>query len=215
MYISKIGADSHRAEGVQPVDEKEELRLRKVYQNGSLCGNVSDNLIVQHYIHNPLLLYGHKFDFRMYMVIASTNPVIAYYHDGFLRVSLHEYDVNSQDKGKKAMIHLIRLTQEPFLVRSSIYELFGVDFMLDENLNLWFIESNSAPMLVGGSEEKERFVTKMLKDQSEIITGLLRSRMKRVISYVNSLLEEDEVLRMSSEDIYIPSLGTRGLNLLN
>jgi len=274
VYISKIGAGSHRAEGVQPVDEQEEQRLRKLYQNGSLCGRVKNNLIVQHYIANPLLLHGHKFDFRMYMVIASTNPVIAYYHDGFLRVSLHQYDVNSTDKGtlltntalsysafdlakrngtfagmtetelknfqiwsfarlqdhllerglitdqnwlnnylrpefKKAMIHLIRLTQEPFLVQSSIYELFGVDFMLDDNLNLWFIEANSNPMLVGGSEEKEKFVTQMLKDQLEIVVGLLRSRMKRVISYVNSLIEEEEAWMLSSDDVYISGLKSK------
>jgi hypothetical protein len=32
------------------------------------------------------------------MVIASTNPLIVYYHDGFLRLSLYEYDPNSKNK---------------------------------------------------------------------------------------------------------------------
>ena len=34
----------------------------------------------------------------MYMLIASTNPLALYYHDGFLRVSLTKYDKNSNEK---------------------------------------------------------------------------------------------------------------------
>ena len=50
---------------------------------------------MQRYISKPLLLDGHKFDFRIYMLIASTNPLQLFYHDGFLRVSLLQYDENS------------------------------------------------------------------------------------------------------------------------
>ena len=52
---------------------------------------------MQKYITNPYLLEGHKFDFRIYMLIASTNPLIVYYHDGFLKVSLHLFDANSKE----------------------------------------------------------------------------------------------------------------------
>ena len=55
-------------------------------------------MLVQQYITNPLLLDGHKFDFRIYMQIASTDPLTLYYHDGFLRVSLLNYDKNSKEK---------------------------------------------------------------------------------------------------------------------
>jgi len=101
VYIRKKGAGAHRAEGVQPVHEEEEQEIRKFFGNGTLCGKGSDvipHYIIQQFIHNPLLLEGHKFDFRVYMLIASTNPYIAYYHDGFLRLSLHKYDVTSTDK---------------------------------------------------------------------------------------------------------------------
>lgn len=51
----------------------------------------------------PFLLHGtRKFDFRAYMVIASMDPLIVLYHDGFLRISLSDFDENKGD----ATIHL-------------------------------------------------------------------------------------------------------------
>jgi hypothetical protein len=69
-----------------------------------MCGKIIDNILAQQYITNPLTLSnffkkdGRKFDFRIYMLIASVDPLILYYHDGFLRVSLLTYDKNSTEK---------------------------------------------------------------------------------------------------------------------
>jgi len=258
VFIRKVGTDVHKAIGVQPVNEEEEEALRSIYENGALCGKELSrptNFIVQKFIHNPLLIEGHKFDFRSYMMVASTNPLILYYHDGFLRVSLSKYDVYSNDKNvlltntalnsdifeqadqgvlyngmnatelkefhlwtlpelekyllkkqlvtdqnwlenqlrpqfKKAMIHLIRATQKPFLKWSSIYEIFGVDFMLDENLVLWFLECNTSPNFVGSNEKVEKLLVKMLKDHYEIVYGILRSRLLRILNFVNQVTQD-------------------------
>ena len=255
VYIRKKGSGAHRAQGVQPVNEIEEEEIRKYYANGTLCGAQNDsipNYIIQQFVHNPLLLEGHKFDFRIYMLIASTNPYIAYYHDGFLRLSLHKYDVQSNDKDvlltntelskgifdqvkngglfngmnetqlrdfqmwnftqlqnyllekklindnnwidnylrpqfKKAMIHLVRMAKGSIVSYSSVCELFGSDFILDENLVLWYLESNTSPSLIPTSSAKEKFFTKMLSDYYEVLIGLLRSRMKRVVVFINKL----------------------------
>jgi len=252
VYIRKLGIGSHMAKGVQPVDDDEEGEIRKIWRNGELCGKIQKNYIIQNFVDKPLLVEGHKFDFRIYLLVASTNPVIAFYHDGFLRVSVHKYDINSKDKSvlltntelskgafkqaangtlingmnetelrnfqmwnfnrlhnylmetgkvsdpqwidnylrpefKKAMIHLIRMSQSTFVKISSVYELFGVDFMLDEEMNLWFLECNSSPVMTGTSEEKEKFMIQMLKDHFEIVIGLLRSRTIRIINYVNEV----------------------------
>ena len=74
------------------MDAELEKSIQIEYQNGSLCGSIYKNIVMQRYISNPLLIEGHKFDFRIYMLVASTNPLIVYYHDGFLRVSLELYD---------------------------------------------------------------------------------------------------------------------------
>jgi len=271
VFIRKVAAGSHRGEGVQPVNDEEEKALLTDYANGMKCGKVTQIYIVQNYIHNPLLIDGHKFDFRMYMLIASTNPLMAFYHDGFLRVTLAKYDVNSNEKKvlltnlalnkqiydevkggnlykgmdeeelkvaqqwsfdrlqdyllekgiitdpnwldnylrpefKKAMIHLLRLSSYNFMKHSSLYELYGVDFMLDENLNLWFIEANSSPALHGYSIPMEKFIVKMLHDHFEVVMSLLRSRMKRVIDYVNVLTTKSLVVRNGRRRLVIKNI---------
>ena len=248
VFIRKISVASHQGKGVQPVDEDEERNLTEQYGGGSLCGKNDNPVIVQRYIHNPLLVEGHKFDFRIYMLIASVNPLVVYYHDGFLRVSFYEYDVTNKEKGmhltntaqsaiamkkaikegmnetelqslqmwnltrftdylvrigkvksrdwldeylrpqfQQAMQHLVRMTQHRFYQYSSSSELMGVDFMLDEDLNLWFIEANIGPELKGTPKEKEILVTRMIYDMLEILTSQLKSRLKRAIKYINWL----------------------------
>jgi tubulin polyglutamylase TTLL1 len=273
VYMKKL-PNKHRGEGVIPMNQEVETELREKYDNGKKCGEVKTPIIMQDYIHNPLLLNGNKFDFRMYMVVASTNPLIAYYHDGFMRVSLMNYDINSDDKKvlltnlalnheitdaaksgkkfmgmdeeevrhaqrwsferlqnyllekrlisdpnwldnylrpefKKAYIHLIRMAFKKYFVNSSIYELFGVDFMLDTNFNIWFIEANDGPAFSGYSVPIEKHVMGMLRDHFRIIHGLLRSRMKRVMDYVNTLITTNDYTISNRGNLHMKDLESK------
>jgi len=98
---------------------------------------------------------------------------------------------------RTAMAHIGRMTSQTFLKRSNTYELFGIDFILDEELNLFFIECNSGPVLEGTSKEKEHFISKMLLDHLDIMFGYLRSRTKRIVQYINQLAKE-----LPEENIY-------------
>ena len=271
LFIRKIASGAHRGEGVQPVDKGEEADLRKIYENGKKCGAVQKNYIIQTYVHNPLLLNGHKFDFRVYLLVASTDPLIAYYHDGFLRVTLADYDASSSDKKvlltnlalnkqiyddakggnlyegmdeealkqaqqwsyqklqdylmekeiikdsnwldnhlrpqfKKAMIHLVRMTSHAFRKDKTTFQLFGVDFLLDTNLNLWFIEANSGPAIGGYSVPMEKFIVEMVQDHFDIVYGILRSRVKRILNYINKIVQEGEVILLSTGEVEIKNL---------
>lgn len=254
QYLIKLGYGAHRAMGVFLLDANETENMKTVYENGQLCGIENKSRIAQTYIPNPLLLdLKNKFDFRVYMLVASTNPLIVYYHDGFLRVSLQQYDKHSDDKsvhltnthlskdifaeakeknmtfnnmteqelrdyqmwtfedladyllntGKikdpkwldnylrpsfyEAFIHIVRMSAHAFWNQSNVYELFGLDFMLDEDLNLWFIECNSSPQLIGTNEYKTKFLVKMLEDVFEIQYSYYRSRMKRALRLIKEM----------------------------
>jgi len=251
QFVIKLGYGAHRAKGVFIFDRNETEVWREFYDNGNKCGVENKSIIAQTYITNPLLLdLNNKFDFRVYMLVASTNPLMVYYHDGFLRVSLSLYDKNSSDKnvhltnthlskelfadaeennktilgmtadelrdyqmwtferlgdylykdGKvedpnwventlkpqfyQAFIHTVRMSAHAFWNQSNVYEMFGLDFMLDDELNLWFIECNSSPQLIGTNDHKTKFLITMLTDLFEIQYGLYRSRMKRVLEVI-------------------------------
>ena len=83
------------------------------------------------------------------------------------------------------------MSAHAFWNQSNVYELFGLDFMLDEELNLWFIECNSSPQLIGTNEYKTNFLIKMLEDVFEIQYSYYRSRMKRALRLIKRMNGEE------------------------
>lgn len=54
----------------------------------------ANELIVQEYISDLLLLGGHKFDIRVFVLISGTAPYMMFYHEGYLRVAIQPFDIN-------------------------------------------------------------------------------------------------------------------------
>ena len=67
------------------------------FESSLTCGT-NNEYVIQKYIGNPLLVNEKKFDFRVYMLIANIDPLVILYFDGFLRVSLSEYDIASNNE---------------------------------------------------------------------------------------------------------------------
>lgn len=51
--------------------------------------------VIQKYLENPLLINGHKFDIRMYIMMVGNR--ILYYRDGFVRINPTDYTLNNLD----------------------------------------------------------------------------------------------------------------------
>jgi len=79
------------------------------------------------------------------------------------------------------------MAEESFYKSSSVFEMYGLDFVMDENLNIFLIECNASPQLIGTSQKKTDFLTNMLRDLFEIEYAYLRSRMKRVHKFIQEM----------------------------
>mmetsp|Transcript_43910 Transcript_43910/g.70249 ORF Transcript_43910/g.70249 Transcript_43910/m.70249 type:complete len:1012 (+) Transcript_43910:449-3484(+) len=162
-------------------------------QNASM--SALERKLVMEYIERPLLLERSKFDVRVYMLIASSEPWIVFYHQGYLRRSLFEYSSTSTNRAVyltnthyqakrenfklsdhiwtfdtlqayltrngRAGAHYVDSVLEPYIKRvanfvfqtarpklerrKGSFHLFGLDFMIDENFQVHFIEANGYP----------------------------------------------------------------------
>ena len=248
---------------------EEEAEIRRIWNNGKDCGTVQNNYIIQHDIKNLFHLDKFWYDIRVHMLVASTDPLIVFYYDGFLVVNdkredwsvllndlplfnlenrngiykqeeeyvfefLKRYEQWTFDRLppkrlvddniisdpdwlnnflrpqlKKAMLHLVRMANRNVLKNPSMYELFSVDFKLDVNFNLWLIETRPIHELSKYHGLMEDFIAKMLQDHFEIVHGLLRSRMKRIIKYVNELTRSQDKKESGEEGWHIDNADQR------
>jgi len=260
IYI-KTGSLDEFSKNFFILDVEEDDQIRTVFQNGENCGKIDTNYVIQSYNSDPLLVDMYHFSVRAYLLIASVNPIIAYYHDGYIKATLTDLSFGDQPKTrvkintiqtsqnrstqefkvmnapyseqwsfkrfenyltkegvvqdsnwlgnylrpeiKKAMIHLVKMSKGHFFKSVAVYESFGVDFMVDYEFNLWFTECIPNPILHSSDPELKPFMKKMLKDHFEIIVGLTRSRIKRIITYVNSIMSEVESDNIFEGQIHI------------
>jgi len=67
---------------------------------------------------------------------------------------------------RKAMLHLMRMTSQDFLMHPDLFGYFGVDFLLDDDLHMWFLEIVDQPGLLSKTPE-------MTKVTDETFSNLL------------------------------------------
>mmetsp|Transcript_10040 Transcript_10040/g.11573 ORF Transcript_10040/g.11573 Transcript_10040/m.11573 type:complete len:594 (-) Transcript_10040:102-1883(-) len=90
IWIAKPGGSFH-GKGITIHDSIQSLQKKF----GTCAKMLSDGVVVQEYIKDPALMGGHKFDLRSYLLIASTDPFIVFYHDGFIRRAENKYSTDT------------------------------------------------------------------------------------------------------------------------
>jgi len=75
---------------------------------------------------------------------------------------------------------IIKITQdvlnkssEVIEFRANSFELFGFDFAMDKNLNLWLIEINMSP----ACSERQPWLTEMLDDMANGVTSMIAAKV--------------------------------------
>ena len=186
---------------------KKKKKLSNIY--------ISNELIIQKYLDNPLLYRKRKFDIRCF-VLVDWNLNVFFCREGHLKASSFTYDVNNinkfihitnhsfQKKSKKfeqfemgneisysEFKNFLREENIPlsnfdkiiekmkFIVKLSFqavngnmmrtpdvlsFELFGYDFIVDNEYNPWLLEINNNPGLSISSPVIEKIIPRMMDD---------------------------------------------------
>ena len=212
----------------QKSDTRNEAQLAKALQRAE---RIHDRIIVQRYICGELDYQGRKFDLRVYFLIASADPLVVFAHDGYLRVSSHEYNEGRFDSTgehltnlgrtakntenntvsyeqwevelqklvaaypsrfswtvrrnplqhiknqiKSALADLVAATRHKAFrghrTRTSMengFALFGGDFIVDRDLNVWFTEGQDSPGLLHETAMKRKLNDRLLPATVDIL----------------------------------------------
>lgn len=59
------------------------------------------------------------------------------------------------------------------LKRKYCFELFGYDFILDEDFNVWLIEVNTNPCIEESSELLKRYLPRMIEDMMKLTIDMI------------------------------------------
>jgi len=85
----------------KPVASSEGNSILLFKELSELPSMLSAEMIVQRYIHNPLLVDGYKFDLRVYVVIMGTDPISAFVCDeGLARFCTEKYERPTKENFK-------------------------------------------------------------------------------------------------------------------
>ena len=102
VFVVKRGENSNRGRGVvMAYSDVEAIEIAKKMFEDERCKTV----VVQSYIHNPLLFKGRKFDLRCYALVVKLfgKASVFFYRLGYMRTSSFDFSLDSKDN---PMVHL-------------------------------------------------------------------------------------------------------------
>jgi Tubulin-tyrosine ligase family len=86
--------------------------LENLLDNHSIDDAEETNLVVQSYICNELTWNRRKYDVRMFWLVASIDPLLVLYHDGYVRIGNAVYDESDFSNTRNHLTTHTRLAEE-------------------------------------------------------------------------------------------------------
>ena len=96
----------------------------------------------------------------------------------------HWLDNYLRPEFKRAYLAAAKMIEERFYQSSDVFEMYGVDIIMDKDFRLYIIEVNASPMVVGTSSKKTALMKNMLTGLMDIVFAQQYSRTSRTLKYV-------------------------------
>lgn len=90
-----------------------------------------------------------------------------------------------QPKMRKIVVDVLKSVEDMVLYRKKSMELYGFDFMVDDNFNPWIIEINSSPAMDYSTDITEKLVKMVLEDVIKVTIDYGQAKNKKNISTGN------------------------------
>ncbi|CAD8156648.1 unnamed protein product [Paramecium pentaurelia] len=91
----------------------------------------------------------------------------------------------------RSLIHMTKATYHSFARDSTFGEFFAVDFLLDDNLDVWVLEVNYNPQILSVTPDRIKRNYKMLEDHFELQYAYIKSKLYRLSQFGKTLMKNN------------------------
>ena len=138
--------------------------------------NEKGSFLITKYIENPHLIYGKKYDFRIYVLITSANPLSIYIYDqGLVRIASEKYSLDISRLNSR-FIHLtntvVNKANKDYIFNDSIDSEIG---------NKWSLKTY------------RKYCEKMVIDFDKIFANIKDVVIKTILSNYDRFLNDEDV----------------------
>lgn len=82
--------------------------------------------------------------------------------------------------------HIIRMGMDTFLKDPGTFHILGGDFLIDQNLKIWFIEINSGAGMKTPNDVTRKIKRGMVKETFNLLFHMLERRTKKIMEFIDS-----------------------------
>ncbi|CDW91776.1 tubulin-tyrosine ligase family [Stylonychia lemnae] len=159
----------NRGKGIHVISSFKKLKklIRDYCQNenrGPILKHSS--FIIQKYIEDPFLINKRKFDIRVWVLINQEQEV--YFFRRYIADNKLKCDFDQDILPKMKYYAALSIESAKRKLNSSkrkqCFEIFGYDYIIDKDFNVWLIEANTNPCIEESSSILKVLIPRMLND---------------------------------------------------